>query len=99
MQRFDRNCVLLSGVLHGSACRLVRALLGDTAVVERKLGHGNPLVILGIRVTLSEAGFTCWHDDDKAPKWKTELRLGYPHIGQFLAVLLNAVCDAGSPGC
>jgi len=73
--------VMKSCMLHGSVCRLVRALLGDTAVAERKLEHGNPLVILGIRVTLSETGFTCWPDKEKVLKWKTKIRLGYPYIG------------------
>ena len=52
-----------------SAHRLVRACLGDDAIAVDKLEHGNPLVILGIRVTLDATGMEMAPDEAKRGKW------------------------------
>ena len=50
-------------------CRLVRCLLGTDAVSDRKLEAGMPLVILGIRVQLSDQGIMMTPDKVKIGKW------------------------------
>ena len=60
---------------HSMMCfaRLVRALLGEEAVAPRKLEAGNPLVILGLRVTTSPSGATVQVDTKKADEWTKKL--------------------------
>ena len=53
----------------GCLVRLVRALLGPSALAEHKRECGNPLVILGLRIKLSPAGMRATPSDDKAKKW------------------------------
>ena len=53
----------------GCLVRLVRALLGPSALAEHKKECGNPLVILGLRIKLSPAGMRATPSDDKAKKW------------------------------
>jgi len=36
--------------------RAIRCLLGPTAISQRKLAHGNPLVILGVSITIEQTG-------------------------------------------
>ena len=50
-------------------CRLVRCLMGETAISDAKLGHGNPLVILGVETTFLCNGARFKPSDDKATKW------------------------------
>ena len=61
---------------HAMQCfaRLVRALLGHSAISERKLEFGNSLVILGIKVEPCGAGVTFRLCPVKAAKWAKELR-------------------------
>ena len=49
--------------------KLVRCLLGSTAISERKLEHGNPLTILGVEATLRHEGASFRPNDEKALKW------------------------------
>ena len=56
---------------HALVClvRLIRALLGPSALAEHKKECGNPLVILGLRIELSPEGMRAVPSDDKAEKW------------------------------
>ena len=49
--------------------RLVRCLLGRTAISEKKLSHGNPLVILGIETRILRDGIFWRPDAEKVQKW------------------------------
>ena len=55
--------------------RLVQCLMGETAIAEHKLMHGNPLEILGVMVALELAGVTFWPEDEKIPKWCKQLEM------------------------
>ena len=57
-------CVLLLII-----ARLVRCLLGRTAISEKKLSHGNPLVILGIETRILRDGIFWRPDAEKVQKW------------------------------
>ena len=54
--------------------RLVRLLLGGTAISESKLVAGLSLVILGIRVTPGKEGVTFTLCEEKREKWLEILR-------------------------
>ena len=56
---------------HGLECfvRLVRALLGETAVADSKTEHGHTMCILGVDVSVFEDGFACKPAAAKIPKW------------------------------
>ena len=56
-----------------SFARLVRACLGPDAISERKLEHGNPLVVLGVEATIDEGGATFWPAQDKVDKWSASI--------------------------
>ena len=47
-------------VLHGLQCfvRLIRVLLGSTAITDEKCECGPSLVVLGVYIALSEKGYT-----------------------------------------
>jgi hypothetical protein len=66
--------------------RLVRAVLGDDAVANRKLETGNPLVILGIGIETSLAAVTFQPAPEKVAEWvaliKEYLRLGILGAGE-----------------
>ena len=72
---------------HAMECfaRLVRALLGFTAISERKLEYGNSLVILGMKVEPCLAGVTFRLCPTRAEKWAKQLRdaidIGYLDAG------------------
>ena len=53
----------------GIFARLVRCLLGPSAIADRKLECGNPLVILGVRVNLSSLGIGLQPEPSKVVKW------------------------------
>ena len=53
--------------------RLVRCLLGDDAISERKLCHGNPLGVLGIAVEINFAGVTFVPEAEKVAKWRAQI--------------------------
>ena len=57
---------------HAMLCfaRLVRALLGRTAVADDKLDHGLALCVLGVDITLSGKGYAFRPAAGKVPKWK-----------------------------
>ena len=54
-------------VLHGRQCfaRLVRVLLGDTAISDDKCECGPSLVVLGVRIELSAKGYTLKPAEEK----------------------------------
>ena len=57
----------------GVVARLIRALLGETAVAPKKLECGKALVILGLSVRADWRGFHCTPDEAKRRKWKAKL--------------------------
>ena len=61
---------------HAMVCfaRLVRAVLGQGAISERKLEYGNSLVILGMLVEPCVAGVTFRLCPTRAKKWAQQLR-------------------------
>ena len=64
-------CLQDECVEHGMQCfaEVVRFLLGDTSVSDKKLGFGNPLSILGLVVEVGPEGMTCFPSGDKILKW------------------------------
>ena len=64
---------------HALQCvaRLVRALLGQGAIAEKKLACGKKLDILGIMVDLSSNGFKCRPTQQKASAWQASLQEGF----------------------
>jgi len=50
-------------------CRLVRALLGEDAIAERKLEAGNPLTVLGVQVQTNLGGVAFTPDAAKVKAW------------------------------
>ena len=53
--------------------RLVRCLLGESAISGKKSQQGNPLVILGIEVTLSSTGACYRPEDAKLAEWSAQI--------------------------
>ena len=51
----------------------MRCLLGSDAISERKLECGNPLVILGVHISVDAQGARYQPSDDKVTKWQTRL--------------------------
>ena len=49
--------------------------MGETAIAEHNLMHGNPLEILGIMVSLDLAGVTFWPEEEKIEKWCEQLEM------------------------
>ena len=49
--------------------RLVRALLGVTALAAKKLACGPSLLLLGVQVSFTRQGYTCRPDPNKVAKW------------------------------
>ena len=49
--------------------RLVKACLGNSSVAQRKVEWGNPLTVLGVRVSLTSSGAQFVPDDVKVAKW------------------------------
>ena len=49
--------------------RLVRCLLGPSAVAAAKLQFGLPLLILGLDIHVDNRGLLCAPDDKKIEKW------------------------------
>jgi hypothetical protein len=54
--------------------RLLRALMGPSAIAPRKLECGNPLVVLGLLVELTANTVSVRVADDKAQKWTEQLQ-------------------------
>jgi hypothetical protein len=56
---------------HASECfvRLVRVLLGRSAVADNKVDFGYELTILGVSIAMHEKGFTYKPSPDKVKKW------------------------------
>jgi hypothetical protein len=66
------NCSYLAAVM---LRRIVRALLGDDALSEKKLEHGCPLQVLGLIVVTQPMGITFKPSPDKVQKWLSKIRL------------------------
>ena len=66
--------------------RLVRVILGPTAISEKKLLSGMPLDILGITVRIAPEGLHFFPTEDKVEKWKrtiaSALQKGVLHGGE-----------------
>ena len=56
---------------HSLQClaRLIRVLLGPTAVAEKKLAYGTKLDILGVDIKMSKRGYKCKPKRSKARAW------------------------------
>ena len=65
-----------------TCARLVRACLGGTAVAMKKLLSGNPLVVLGIELSLGLSGVTLCPSSEKVAKWllRIEMALDAGHL-------------------
>ena len=61
---------------HATQCiaRLIRAVLGDDAIENRKLDYGTSLVILGVRCKLSTEGMCVFPEPCKVQKWAAGIR-------------------------
>ena len=60
---------------HAMHCfaRLVRCLLGPSAISDKKLDSGMPLDVLGLTLSVSKQGITAWPTPDKIVKWITRI--------------------------
>ena len=71
------SCVLLHSLLHsGFQCafaRVVQLLLGNGAI-NGKTEFGNPLVLLGVQVTLAADGFRARPEETKRLKWSADIK-------------------------
>ena len=56
---------------HGLGClvRLIRLLLGASAVADSKVGFGKKIVLLGVQVEAGKHGYKCKPSADKVAKW------------------------------
>ena len=68
----NKVTVLRLSVLLG---RLVRACMGSSAISDRKLDHGNPMVCLGVEINLKESGVVYWPSEDKVKKWTRRIQV------------------------
>ena len=61
---------------HAMQCfaRLVRCILGDSAISVRKLEVGNPLTILGVTISLDSHGIQLRPSGDKKLKWSKQIQ-------------------------
>jgi len=57
---------------HALECivRLVRCILGPSAIAADKVAAGMPLVVLGLQVRADHGGFSCTPSPDKVKKWR-----------------------------
>ena len=54
--------------------RLIRTVLGDDAIENRKLGYGLSLVVLGVRCQLSTEGMCLFPEPCEVQKWVAGIR-------------------------
>ena len=61
---------------HAMLCiaRLIRAVLGQDAIEDRKLDCGPSLVVLGVRCEISMAGLCLYPEPSKVKKWAAGIR-------------------------
>ena len=52
---------------------MVKCVLGPSAIAQKKLQHGNPLPVLGIRVGLSYGGITLIPELEKILKYRQQI--------------------------
>ena len=66
--------------------RLVQALLGQSAISERKLEYGNPLVMFGVKISVNKHGAYYQPSEDKVKKWTQRIQRfldkGCMHAGE-----------------
>jgi hypothetical protein len=81
LQEFNMNCF----------ARLVRLLLGSSAISAKKLAFGVPLVILGLVVIPSPEGILLYPSPDKVAKWSLQIStaLAERHLCAGLASKLS----------
>ena len=65
--------------VHSLSFRLVRACLGPSSIAERKLEVGNPLIVLGVKISLDTQGATFAPSEDKRQKWVARMRGALAH--------------------
>jgi hypothetical protein len=63
-----------AGIAMQCFARLVRAVMGVTAIADRKLETGNPLTVLGLDIVLSAGAASVTPSEDKVVKWCGVLR-------------------------
>ena len=70
------GCERPETVEHAMLCmaRLIRAMLGETAVAARKLECGLVLTVLGVDLSLNTIGYQCRPSEEKVTKWIHQLR-------------------------
>ena len=54
--------------------RLVRVCLGHSAILERKLESGLPLIVLGVETNIDKDGIHMFPSRDKVNKWSVQLK-------------------------
>ena len=61
---------------HGLGClvRLIRVLLGASAIADSKVAFGKKLVLLGVQVKAGRRGYKCKPSADKVSKWLACIR-------------------------
>jgi len=57
--------------------RLVKCLLGPTAIAEHKLMHANPLPVLGIQDGINSAGVAFQPEAENVEKWIDSIKLAF----------------------
>ena len=70
--------------------RLIRVLLGQSAVAEKKLACGTRLDVLGVDIKMSKRGYKCKPTKAKVKKWVCDIVLGvtqclYMYLVMFVA--------------
>ena len=63
----ERPAVLQHGL--GCLVRLIRLLLGGSAIADDKVAFGSSLTLLGVQITTTRKGYCCRPSSDKVAKW------------------------------
>ena len=60
---------------HALQCfaRMSRMLFGEDSIQDRKMEHGNPLTVLGVKVSTSDTAVEVWVADEKVEKWTAQI--------------------------
>ena len=54
--------------------RLVKCLLGDDAIADKKLDCGAPLTVLGVTIHIKDEGLHLIPEPSKVTKWTAQVR-------------------------
>ena len=60
--------------------RLIRLLLGQTAVAEKKLAGGARLDVLGVDIKMSKRGYKCKPTKAKVKKWVCSVAQSFAQV-------------------